>query len=271
MDIDSSILEMRKQPHLSASSIKSYLDCGLYYKFSRIDKLERTHTSDNLLFGSTIHRVLADYNQDKIIGNNMRLEDLTQLFSQYWKEAVDNTDNLLYSKGKSFESLLEQGKKLIKTYMSEAPRDQYEIMAVKEPFAFTIDGIDMPIIGVMDIVERDENDTVIISDYKTVGTSTTINEVDSNFQLTVYYMAAKLNGYADREIVLKLDCLVKTKEPRFEQVYTSRNKDDEKRAVKKIKEVYNGIQKGVFIPNADGTWKCGTCEYKVYCDDWFKN
>jgi len=156
MDIDSSILEMRKQPHLSASSIKAYLDCGLYYKFSRVDKMQRTHTSDNLLFGSTIHRVLADYNQEKIIGNHMGLEDLTQLFEKYWKEAVlNNTDNILYSKGKSYESLLEQGKKLIKTYMSEAPRDQYEIMAVEEPFAFTIDGIDMPIIGVMDIVERD--------------------------------------------------------------------------------------------------------------------
>jgi len=271
MDIDSSILEMRKQPHLSASSIKSYLDCGLYYKFSRIDKLERTHTSDNLLFGSTIHKVLADYNQEKVIGNYMGLEDLTELFSQYWKEAVDNTDNILYSKGKSFESLLEQGKELIKTYMSQAPRDQYEVIAVEEPFAFTIDGMELPIIGVMDVVERDENDTVIISDYKTVGTSTTINEVHSNFQLTVYSIAARMNGYADREIVLKLDCLVKTKTPRFEQVYTSRNRDDEHRAVKKIKEVYNGIQKGVFIPNADGSWKCNTCEYKVYCDDWFKN
>ncbi len=271
MDIDSHILEMRNKPHLSASSIKAYLDCGLYYKFSRMDKLKKTHTSDNLLFGSTIHKVLADYNQEKIIGNNMSLEDLTQLFSQYWKEAVDNTENILYSKGKSFESLLEQGKELIKTYMSQAPRDQYEIMAVEEPFAFTIDGMELPIIGVMDIVERDENDTVIISDYKTVGTSTTINEVDSNFQLTVYYMAAKLNGYADREIVLKLDCLVKTKTPRFEQVYTSRNRDDEHRAVKKIKEVYNGIQKGVFIPNADGSWKCSGCEYKLYCDEWFKS
>ncbi|MBF0259579.1 MAG: PD-(D/E)XK nuclease family protein [Desulfamplus sp.] len=271
MDIDSSILEMRKQPHLSASSIKAYLDCGLYYKFSRIDKLARTHTSDNLIFGSTIHKVLADYNQEKLIGNHMGLDDLYELFKKYWTEAVKSTDNIKYSKGKTFESLLKQGKELLRTYMSQAPRDQYEIMAVEEPFEFKIDGVDLPVIGVMDIVERDENDTVIISDYKTVGTSTTINEVDNNFQLTVYYMAAKLNGYVDREIVLKLDCLVKTKTPRFEQVYTSRNSDDEQRAVKKIKEVCNGIQKEVFIPNADGSWKCGGCEYKVYCDDWFEN
>ena len=271
MDIDTEILEMRKQPHLSSSSIKAYLDCGLYYKFSRIDKLARTHTSDNLIFGSTIHKVLADYNQEKLIGNHMGLEDLTELFRKYWTEAVESTDNIKYSKGKSFESLLNQGKELLRTYMSQAPRDQYEVLAIEEPFHFTVDGIDMPIIGVMDIVERDENNTVIISDYKTVGTSTTINEVDSNFQLTVYYMAAKRNGYANREIVLKLDCLVKTKTPRFEQVYTSRNSDDEHRAVKKIQSVYNGIQKGVFIPNADGSWKCGGCEYKVYCDDWFKN
>lgn len=271
MDIDSDILKMRDCPHLSASGIKAYLDCGLYYRFSRIDRLSGTHTSDNLVFGSTIHKVLAYYNQEKLAGNYPAYEDLEKLFCKYWSEAAERTENMKYSRGKSFEYLLAQGKDLLRTYISQAPRDQYEIMAVEEPFEFFIDGIDIPVIGVMDIVERDENDTVIISDYKTAGSSTIINEVDSNFQLTVYYMAAKKNGYADREIILKLDCLVKTKEPRFEQVYTSRNSDDVIRAIRKIRAVCNAIQKGVFIPNAEGSWKCEGCEYKVYCDDWFRN
>ena len=63
------ILELRKQPHLSVSSINSYIDCSLMYKFSRIDKLKPDFLSDNLVFGSCIHRILAEFNQEKMIGN----------------------------------------------------------------------------------------------------------------------------------------------------------------------------------------------------------
>jgi len=33
-------------------------------------------------------------------------------------------------------------------------------------------------------------------------------------------------------------------------------------------QVWEGIQKGVFIPN-DTSWKCKNCSYKVACDSWF--
>jgi putative RecB family exonuclease len=97
-----------------------------------------------------------------------------------------------------------------------------------------------------------------------------ISEVDSNFQLTVYYTAAKANGYADREINLKFDCLIKTRTPKFEQIYTERSSDHSAKAIKKIKLVWDGIQKGVFIPN-DTSWRCHGCSYKSYCDEWFQN
>ena len=40
------ISEIRGQPHLSASSVNDYLDCGLLYKFSRIDKIQPEFRSD---------------------------------------------------------------------------------------------------------------------------------------------------------------------------------------------------------------------------------
>ena len=35
------LFELKKHPHLSASSVNDYIDCGLLYKFGRIDKLQR--------------------------------------------------------------------------------------------------------------------------------------------------------------------------------------------------------------------------------------
>lgn len=37
--------------------------------------------------------------------------------------------------------------------------------------------------------------------------------------------------------------------------------------MKKIRSVWEGITKGVFIPN-DTSWKCTTCNYKSYCEQW---
>ena len=57
------IAKLRSQPHLSASAISEYIDCGLSYKFSRIDKIQPEFTSDALEFGSVIHKVLQNYYQ----------------------------------------------------------------------------------------------------------------------------------------------------------------------------------------------------------------
>jgi CRISPR/Cas system-associated exonuclease Cas4 (RecB family) len=46
---------------------------------------------------------------------------------------------------------------------------------------------------------------------------------------------------------------------------------DEKRAAKKIIEVWKGISSGVFVPNdGSGNWKCKGCSYKKFCDEWFE-
>ena len=95
-----------------------------------------------------------------------------------------------------------------------------------------------------------------------------MEEVDKNPQMTIYQMAFKKNGYKGREILLKFDALIKTKTPKFEQYWTTRSEEDERRMVRKIKEVWKGIQKVVFVPN-DSSWKCKGCHYQQACQDWF--
>jgi putative RecB family exonuclease len=61
--------ELRQQPHLSASSIGDYIECGMLYRFGRIDRLPMEFVSDAMEFGSVIHMVLAEYYQAKITGD----------------------------------------------------------------------------------------------------------------------------------------------------------------------------------------------------------
>ena len=217
------IKELRKKPHLSHSSINSYMECGLQYKFSKIDKLKPQFTSDNLVYGITVHRVLADFHQERLIGKLLSADDLCDLFGQYWKQAAENKEFIKYSKKNSYDSILSGGKALIAAYHRHLPKDLYTIVAIEEPFSITFDGLDVPIIGVMDLVEEDSAGTIVITENKTSAKAYSNSQIDKNLQLTVYQIAARSNGYKDREILLRIDCLIKTQVPTFKSYYTYRN------------------------------------------------
>jgi putative RecB family exonuclease len=119
-------------------------------------------------------------------------------------------------------------------------------------------------------LEEDKSGTIIITDWKTSSKAYSADQIDKSLQLTIYQMAIKANGYRDRDVLLRFDCLIKTKTPKFEQYYTTRSEMDERRAAKKILKVWEGISKGVFIPH-DGNWKCNGCAYGEYCEEWFSN
>ena len=261
------IVEMRKQEHLSVSAINDYVDCGLLYKLSRLEQHDSDFVADSLLFGSAIHKVLAEFHQERMIGNDLPLKALRDLFTKEWSKAAKGNARIRYRDEYDYETCLKEGKSILKVYIDSIEEEQYSILAIEEPFQFNIDGLDIPLIGVMDLVEEDDSGTVIITDFKTAGRAYSSDEVDKNFQLTVYNMAAKANGFRDREILLKFDCLLKTKKPRFERYYTTRDKAAEKAAVKKIQAVWDGIQKQVFVPNT-GHWKCKGCSYQSACKEY---
>jgi putative RecB family exonuclease len=261
--------EFRKGPHLSASAIAEYIECSLSYRFSRIDKLKPEFKSDNMEFGSCIHQALADFHQERMIGTIMTLDQLQERFIYHWTiRAFDNKD-IKYKLENNYNSYLEMGKALMKTYHDNFSEDNTVVLAIEEPFRFTIDNLPIPIVGVMDLVEEDIQENIIITDFKTAAKSYTENDVSKNPQLTLYHAAAKSNGYGDRNIILKLDCLIKTKTPQFKRYYTARNRLDELKAARKIIEVWKGITKGVFFPN-DQSWKCNECFYKSACNDWYR-
>jgi putative RecB family exonuclease len=262
------ISQLRKGPHLSATAINDYIDCGLLYKLARIDRLKPDFIPDALKLGATIHRVLEDFYRERMLGNRLQVKDLHEIFEQYWKEAAEGREDIQYKEGKDFETLLMEGKELLSTYYHKLPEDDFRILAIEEPFRFHLDNLDIPIVGITDLVEEDSAGTVIVTDWKTSSRAYSTDEVDTNFQLTVYQMGLKANGYHDREILLRLDCLIKTKSPKFEQYYTTRGELEERRLIKKIQKVWEGIEREVFIPNDTG-WKCKGCQYKSHCDAWF--
>lgn len=265
-----SLAELRKKNHLSASSVGQYLACGLAFKFSKIENLPPEFRPDSLELGSVIHRVLKDFNNERKEGNILSLVVLHEKFIAYWRAAAQKRTDIVYKEGNDFQSLLEQGKNLLAVYYESRPWEEFSVIAVEEALQFSIEGLDVPIIGVMDLVEADSSGTIVIVDFKSSGKAYSTADVDNSLQLTLYQMGAKANGFKNREILLRFDCLIKTKKPKFEQYYTTRASSAERRTAKKLIEVLNGISKGIFIPTDEG-WQCKGCGYKRYCDEWFNS
>jgi putative RecB family exonuclease len=262
--------ELRKAPHLSASSVGDYLDCGLLFRLGRIDKIRPEFTPDALEFGSAVHMVLAEINQQRMVGVDLSIKEIQESFEEHWTKLAQNNPAIKYSEKKSFEILMLEGKELLSTYYHKRPNEGFNVIGVEESFSINLEGCPVPVIGAIDLIEEDSSGTIIVTDHKTSGRAYSNDEVDKNFQMTLYQIAVKQNGFADREILLKFDCLIKTKTPKFEPYYTTRSDVDEQRAIRKISEVWKGISKGVFIPNdSPSNWKCKGCAFKKPCDDWF--
>lgn len=250
--------------HLSASAINDYTECGLLFKLGRIEKVPMEFTPDTLEFGSAIHKALAVFYEEKMTGNKLSVKELCDLFETHWKDAVANHPDIKYGKGKSFDFLRTHGRELLDAYYRSLPDDPYTVLAVEEYFEFYLEGLDVPLIGYIDLMEEDASGTIIITDWKTAAKAYTFDEVNKNFQLTLYTMAMKSTGFYNREILCKFDCLIKTKVPKFEQYYTTRNREDEQRAITRINQTWEAITKGVFTPN-DTSWKCKGCVYQNAC------
>jgi putative RecB family exonuclease len=246
--------ELRKTPHLSASTITTYIDCSLQYYFSRVKRLPMEFVADALSFGTVIHLVLAEFYRSKLAGDRLLLKDIHELYRQFWTREAKDRSEIKYASGKDFQSYIIEGADLLTAWFNKLPDDNFNVVAIEEAFVFEIEKIPIPIIGAIDLVEEDESGAIIITDFKTSSRAYSIDEIDQNLQITLYQMAAKANGFSDREILLKFDCLVKTKTPKFEQYYTTRTETDELRLIHKIQTVWDGIYKGVYIPN-DTSWK----------------
>ena len=88
-----------------------------------------------------------------------------------------------------------------------------------------------------------------------------IEDVDMNLQLTGYSFAyyvkkGKIPG-------LRLDVLLKYKNPRLDRMPTSRTLTDFRKFFYLAKQIIKGIKSEVFLPLK--SWRCTDCEFRQQC------
>ncbi|MBI4837329.1 MAG: PD-(D/E)XK nuclease family protein [Candidatus Portnoybacteria bacterium] len=168
---------------LSFTTMETYQQCPLKFKFREIDKIKIPQTKETF-FGSLIHKVL------RMLHNTNRLvppteEEMLQYFSQNWKPEL-----FVDEQEKSIAFSL--GVKILKNYYAKNYPGQFQIVDLEARFEAPIfDGTETHLItGIIDRIDKLEDGSFEIIDYKTTKRMPGQKIVDNNLQLVVYHLGA---------------------------------------------------------------------------------
>jgi len=244
-------------PHLSVTQLKMYLRCPLQYFFRYTCDLKIPPTG-SLTLGRAIHETLHDNYHQKIQSHrDLPISDVTDIYSNHWEQEAREA---LFGDGEKPGKLKDQGVQMLTTYFdSVAPHIQP--VDVEREFLVKADGIGLPLKGYIDLID----DRRYIIDHKTSKRNFPEDTAEKDIQLTAYALAYRiLTGRNEKGV--RLDVMVKTKEPKIQQLQATRTQADIDRFVRLAQQVEKGINAEAFYPNEN--YMCGICGYKDMCEKW---
>ena len=273
------ILQKLKQDaglYLSYSQLSSYLLCSQKYRYRYVEKRPRERVSASLFLGTALHTAIErfylsvkDKRQiepldvlEEIVAHSLAIDcDLAEAPIKFKREAPDR------------QSLISLGKSLIRTFYENVDQTGFQIVGVEMPVAAELfdengEPTDFKLVGVIDLLLRDNQGELVIVDNKTSVKAKSQTDVDADLQFSSYsyLLAATGMAFARADIKCRMDVLRKLKVPTFEQYHTVRTPDMRRRFSKIASTVLQAISSNVFLPNQ--SWLCSDCEFSRACRRW---
>ena len=147
---------------------------------------------------------------------------------------------IAYNQRESWDKLRVSGKALLTKFINEELPKLSEAKAVEQPFTLNITSIDLPFVGVIDLVAHVEGVKTVV-DFKTAGSAPDAHDAAMSDQLTAYKMA-------EPEVEQSALCvLVKTKEPQIIWHLTHRSGAQLGEYLAKVGYVAREISDGRFL------------------------
>ena len=260
--------------HHSFSAINTYASyCSLQYFFKYIDRRQQECVGDALVFGGAVNDALVAIDEDLGKGVTPRPSKALEALRGRLEAAFGNPDvPVVTSKGEAnLEELYEKGRKMVDHYLKNLEPDEVPLLDISRRFTVPIldengEALPRPLKGEFDRIVRAADGSVGIDDWKTAAARWPASKLKKDFQSTAYMMAGEL-VLGKRPAFFRYILFLKTKTPAIEPYFVERTKRDERRLVKKVRELDRAIQSGVFVPN-DASWACPTCSFRDACKKW---
>jgi putative RecB family exonuclease len=188
--------------YLSPSSIGTFRDCPMKFKFQKIDRLSEPPTWHTHL-GTFVHEVLEYFYQ--LEADERTPASVKAMATERWKVGgwEKKIEQLVKPVGTIIEFKREAFDCMLNLWKLEEPRDT-ELVGMEHEVEADIDGVKVK--GYIDRFTFDDEGRIIISDYKTgsIPNPKFKSEDDKFFQLSAY---ALMMQEADQETTSKLELL----------------------------------------------------------------
>lgn len=244
-------------PHLSVTQLKTYVHCPLQYFLRYVCHLKVPPGSEVTL-GRAVHGAIGDNYRQKVASTrDLPFGDITDIFSTRWEAEAKET---AFDKDENPGEIKDQGVQLLKSYFDEvAPHVQP--LEVEREFLVNIRTTKLPLKGYIDLIDNQGN----IIDHKTTKRSYPQDTAEKDLQLTAYAMAYRAM-HGRQENGVRLDVMVRNKQPKIQQLYGKRSEAQIGRFIRLAEQLENGINSGVFYPNE--SYLCSGCGYEGMCERW---
>ena len=167
--------------HLSFSRLKRYEACPRSFELHYVRELP-SEPNDALRFGSLLHAVLERLYRwviEEEYEGRFDEERAVAIYRDEWAHS-----------GLTGITTYQEGLDILRAYLRDNPLvDHRNVLAVEQEFRLPVGSFE--VLGYCDRVDRVDDETIAVVDYKTNRLIFTREEVESDLQLTVYFMAAR--------------------------------------------------------------------------------
>lgn len=239
--------------YLSYSRIRDFEICPLHYKLKYLLEIP-TPQSSAQSYGTSIHSTLAQFYLRQVQGEKLTTKDIKQILSSCWiKEG--------YSSKTHEEIAFNQALTTLKNHITNNFDSKNLPIGLEIPFQFKVGKLTVG--GRIDRIDRIDEKTLEIIDYKTGNNIPSEKELKDNFQLTLYGLAASeirdpLYHRKPYELLLSLYYIEQGK-----KITTVRSREEVERAKETLLQKADEISKSTFT--CSHTIFCQNCEYKMLC------
>ena len=249
--------------YISPSAAKSYLSCSLKFYFERVVQIPAP-TTPALHLGKAVHAALQAFHLARWRGEQDTPESVAAAFHHAFNELERNEGPVKWKDDKDRTKSYEAGVRVLGAYLDSDEVLKGRPLAVEVPLTEDIEGLPVPLTGMVDLVTGD----MVAVDFKSAATSPNPRQAafDHEIQMVVYQLLIeRASGRTPKS--LDLIFLVKTKEPKVIRVSSPpADKARVLRVIELLRTAVDGMADGRFHPQPG--MHCSWCPYRNECAKW---